>query len=82
MANNITTISLTDEDKQIIERYNLSPTALIKERLAQFKEFETKGANNLRELNNRLTAWIGNHERIRLFIEKKGLLDEYLKENV
>lgn len=80
----ITTISLSSEDVALIEQYDLSPTALIKEKLAQFKEVDTFAAAKLRELNEKIKRLAATIQGYADFVESKGLLDEFLgiKQNV
>jgi len=81
MSRKITTISLSEEDLEIIDKYNLSPTALIKSKLTEIREFEMQGIGELKEANRKLEAWKENAQKFQSFIEKKGLLDAYLAEN-
>jgi hypothetical protein len=78
MANHITTISLSDYDREMIERYNLSPTALIKEKILEIKHFQELTSNITSEFERKIKAWKEIAEDTRSFIDKKGLTTEFL----
>ena len=74
MVSKITTVSLNDEDLALIEHYNLSPTALIKERLAQFRQIDTYAASMIKELHEkieRMTVILDNQYKIIEGYEKR-----------
>lgn len=73
MTSTITTISLTSEEKMFLEENNLSPTALIKGKIADIKEFRAK------PLLDKIERFANMCDRYREFIEKKGLLEEFLR---
>jgi hypothetical protein len=54
MGTNITTVSISDEDKILIEQYNLSPSALIKEALAEFRKINNSGIAVITELQRKI----------------------------
>lgn len=74
MASTITTISLSPDDKSFLEENNLSPTALIKGKINEIREFRAK------PLLDRIERLLAYMEKYRLFLEKKGLMDEFLKQ--
>lgn len=74
MASTITTISLTQEEKEFLDTNNLSPTALIKGKLAEIREFRAQ------PLLDRIERLLNHMERYRVYLEKKGLLDDFLKQ--
>lgn len=80
MASKITTVSLNSDDIEIIEKYNLSPTALIKERIAEFREAFINSMKHEQELQQKITRILETMGKYRDFLERKGLLDEFLKE--
>jgi hypothetical protein len=70
----ITTISLTDSEKEFIDQNNLSPTLLIKTKLAEIQEFRAK------PLLDRIERLLAQLEKYSTFLDKKGLLEEFCKQ--
>jgi hypothetical protein len=79
MATKITSVSLQDCDLEIIERFNLSPTALIKERLAEFRQVSSITEQLVQEKQQKIEVIMSKFQHALDFITKKGLIDEYLK---
>ena len=73
MASTITTISLTTDEKEFLETNNLSPTALIKGKIAEIQEFRAK------PLLDRIERLLAQMEKYRVYLEEKGLIDDFLK---
>lgn len=78
MVTKIKSISISQEDDELIEQYNLSPSALIKERLAQFRDADTYAAVKIRELNAKILRLIQNFQKAIDFINENGLGDKFL----
>ena len=54
MATNITTVSISQEDSDLIAQYNLSPSALIKESLGKFRQIDTLSSEIINELKRKI----------------------------
>lgn len=74
MASIISTISLTPEEKEFLDTNNLSATALIKGKLAEIQEFRAK------PLLDRIERLLTQMDKYRVYLEKKGLIDDFLKQ--
>lgn len=74
MGSTITTISLTTEEKNFLDENNLSPTALIKGKIAEIKEFRAK------PLLDRIERLLTQMSKYSEFLDKKGLLDEFIRQ--
>jgi TolA-binding protein len=87
MTYEITTISLTPEEKDFIKSYGLSATALIKQKIMEMmlwkKEFAEKQLNAMRirieEMANRLQEQIDRAERAEEEVEALKKLEELKK---
>ena len=82
MAAKITTISLSQQDIDLIEQYSLSPTALIKEKLGEFRTIFTSAAIKIRELNSKIERLQDNVRQLMGFISDNGLWEKYLDMNL
>lgn len=78
MVTKITSVSLQDSDLEIIERFNLSPTALIKEKLSEFRQVSSITEQRLQEKQQKIEKLIANFQEAVNFIAEKGLSDEFL----
>jgi phage host-nuclease inhibitor protein Gam len=78
MSTKITSISLSQEDFELIEQYNLSCSALIKEKLASFRDVDTHAALKIKELNAKIIRLQEIIQKYCDFLESKGLTGEYL----
>lgn len=74
----ITTINLTEEDKVLIKQLNLSPTELIREKLADFKIIVSKNRNDTEQFEREIIHLEKKSESLVKFIRQKGLFDEYI----
>lgn len=76
----IKSFSLSDEENAFVEENKLSPTAIIRTKVQELMEFRRVSPEYVQELQRKLNNWIkiGNDQRE--FIERKGILDEFLKE--
>jgi hypothetical protein len=71
----ITSVSLTPREKELINEFNLSPTAIIKSKVAEIEFFQLeiqKRRKAVEIIQGKLTH-MGN------FIESKGLWEEWNK---
>ncbi len=74
MGSIITTISLTTDEKNFLDENNLSPTSLIKGKINEIREFRAK------PLLDRIERLLTQMSRYTEFLDKKGLLDEFMKQ--
>jgi hypothetical protein len=71
----ITTISLTNEEKTLISEFGLSPTALIKEKLAEFYIIRARNNSEVSDLTEKIRILQSIIERFNKFI-RINQLDE------
>lgn len=78
MVTKITSISLQEEDLDIILRFNLSPTALIKEKLAEFRNISSVSMELLEEKQKKIARLVEQLQKAIDFITENGLSDKFL----
>lgn len=74
MTSIIKTVSLTPEEVDFLEINNISPTALLKSKIDEIKTFRAK------PLLDKIDRLLEQMHKYTEFLEKKGLIDEFLKE--
>lgn len=75
----ITTISLKEEDKAILEEYNLSPSDLIREKVQDIRLMAKKLLlDNLTQAREALAKALKREQQLREFIEAENLMDKFL----
>jgi hypothetical protein len=79
MATKITTISLQTEDLELISKFNLSPTALIKERLAEYRKVSGLSAEFMVEQTKKIERLSKTIQEYADFLNKEQLMDKFLK---
>lgn len=78
MAQIIKTISVSKEEDVFMTENKVSPTRIIRNKLQEMMEFAKNGEQNA-ELLRKLNNWKETTEKYRDFLEKKGLIDEFLE---
>ena len=81
MASKQVAVSLTPEEIAFVEEKDLSPTGLLKEKIHEIQALNVHSEKFLKEEIRKREAWQETSNKQRDFIERKGLMDEYLKEN-
>jgi len=79
--NHMITIPKEQEDF-LNDNPDISLSKITQNSIAEHIEMRKISAETLRETQRKLEAWKVIADKLRSFIEKKGLFDEYLKENV
>lgn len=74
----ITTINLTSEDKDLIKELNLSPTELIREKLAEFRIAVSKSKADLKNLEKECNYYETRCELFTNFLKSKDLFQEFI----
>jgi len=80
MAYKAKTVSITPEQDQFIEENDLSPSGLLQQKIMELIESSKISASRLKEEVRKMESWKDIAIEAREFIERKGLLDEYMKE--
>jgi hypothetical protein len=78
MTSLITTISLTSEEKELIQRFNLSPSALIKEKIREYQLISESSVRIKEEYERKIANLRATIDKQRDFIEAEGLMDAFL----
>lgn len=77
---NIRSITLSDAENAFVDENKISPTAVIRTKVQELMEFRNIKPEYVQELQKKLDNWVKLANEQRDWIEKKGLLDEFLKE--
>lgn len=80
MARKLKTISVTPEQEQFIEENNLSPSLLIQAKVQEMMELSQVTGEQLKEEIRKREIWQETARKLRAFVERKGLMNEFLKE--
>lgn len=80
MARKIHSISLSEEQSTFLEEQNISPSNIIQQKIEELMQMSRITGEQFKEANRKAEAWRKIAEEARVFIEKKGLLDEWLAE--
>lgn len=75
----IISISLTDEEKQFLEDMELSPTALLKNKIQELQGGLMGARKRVAELEASIEKHSAYKQNLADFINKKGLMDEFLE---
>jgi hypothetical protein len=78
MTTIIKTISVSSKENELIQRFNLSPTQIIKQGLAQYRDLAEGNSLQIAELERRIKALQEVINKQRDFMEKHNLMDEFL----
>lgn len=79
MVSKITSVSLNQDDLDTIDKYKLSPTALIKEKLRMIEEFQRTSGFIVKELERKVKIWSQIAEDYKKFLIEKNLINEFLE---
>ena len=72
-------VSVDENEKVFLDQYNLSPSALLKSKIQELKcNFDQFAAKELKKANNKLQNFAAQYEKLREFVEEKGLINEFL----
>lgn len=77
MATKIRSISLTEEEDKLISKLELSPTHLIKSKLAEIKATLQFTREEFKEMERGMNVWKANFRKAEKFIESKGFWAEF-----
>ena len=75
-------VTLTPEEVLFLEEKNLSPTGLLKEKIHEIQALTVHTEAFLKEEIRKREAWQETANKQRDFIEKEGLMDKYIAEDV
>jgi len=74
------TISLTKEQDDFINEQNISPSGIFQDKINEIMQMSKVTGAQLREEVRKRDIFQKLCEQARIFIEKKGLLNDWLKE--
>lgn len=77
----IISISLTGQEKEWLDDMELSPTALMKQKISEMMTSSLVQRKRVKELEDTIERLTKRIESLSNYINKKGLYDEYLAFN-
>jgi hypothetical protein len=81
MASNLHSVSIPKEQEEWLnDNPDISLSKITQAGIAEMMERYKISAETLKEANRKIESWKKIAEEARIFIEKKGLVDEWLKE--
>lgn len=73
-------LTITTEEKAFLDKKNFSPTQLLKEKIHEIQDLTAPTQHLFDEMQRRIRRLADTVDKQRVFIERKGLIDEFLKE--
>lgn len=77
----IISISLTAQEKEWLDDMDISPTALMKQKISEMMTSSLVQRKRIKELEEKVENFVKRIEDVYSFLEEKGLSDEYLSRN-
>lgn len=80
MASKQIAVTLTYEEVEFLSQKNLSPTQLLKEKIHEIADLTAHSELAFKEARQKIERLAETLDKQRVFIEKEGLIDKFLKE--
>lgn len=77
----IISISLTAQEKEWLDDMEISPTALMKQKITEMMTSSIAQRKRIKELEEKIENFVKRIDGLYSFLEEKGLTDEYLNRN-